>query len=226
MSERPLLFLPVIGLLLAIAPPAQAVLGLGDLVNDPPVEEATAAIQAELGTTNTTLVQIQTADALTAKSVTAPGDPGLFQGVNQFLDAQENLLASAGVSAATMRVIFPGWQALQPDNIAADAAITQAALGTYEVAVQAAQNQAAGFDGEGTYLTSIEAANTSSAGVLQAIQIETEAELAVASQVQMERQLMISLITIEALRDAEELNERAQAGATTAQSANGGVPPQ
>jgi hypothetical protein len=226
MLKRPLLVLPTIGLLVAIATPAHAILGVGDLVSDPPVEINTAAIEVALGIADTSLAAIQASDALTATSVTTPGDPGLYQGVNGFLDAQDSLLTSAGVSSATMQAIFPGWMSLLPDNISANAAITQTGLGTYEAAVQIAQNQAADFDAESTYFASIESANVGSTSLLGATQINTEAAMAVAAQVQMERQLIVALITVEAFRSADELNERAQAGATTAQAANMGVPPQ
>jgi hypothetical protein len=42
----------------------------------------------------------------------------------------------------------------------------------------------------------------------------------------MERQLLVALITVDATRSGDELNERAQAAATAAQSANQGVSPQ
>jgi hypothetical protein len=226
MLKRPGAFIPAIGLLLVIAPPAHAILGAGDLVSDPPVEEATAAIQAELGITNTTLAAIQTSDALTAASVTTPGDPGLYQGVAQYLDGLDSLLTGAGVSAASMAVLFPGWVPLLPDAIPEASTIAATGLATYEAAVQVAQNQAADFDAESTYFASIERANVASTSLLGATQINTEAVMAVATQLQMLRQLEIVHITIDAMHHGEELNEKAQQEATDAQTFNFGVSPQ
>lgn len=217
----------LIGLLwLMLSAPAWAILGVGDIVIDVATEANTAATVVSLGIANATLVAIQTSDATTALSVSTPGDPGLYQGVSQYLDALDGQLTSAGVSAATMSVMFPGWMPLLPDAIPQDSMIATTGLATYQAAVQVAQSQAADFDAENTYLTSIERANTTAPGLLAAVQINTEAQLATATQIQMLRQLTVSLITIEALRNAEELNERAQAGATNAQAISMGVSPQ
>jgi len=62
--------------------------------------------------------------------------------------------------------------------------------------------------------------------LLQAVQINTEAQLAVAQQIQLLRQLEVSYITLDAAKAGEELNERAQTEATSAQAANLGVSPQ
>jgi hypothetical protein len=226
MAKKPSRLIPALGLLLATVAPAHAILGVGDLVSDPPVEEATAAIQAELGITNITLSGIQTSDALTAASVTTPGDPGLYQGVSQFLDGLDTLLTGAGVSASTMAVLFPGWVPLLPDAIPEDEQNVSASLATYAAAMQVAQNQAADFDGEDTYVAGIESANLAQTSLLGAVQILTEAVLADVSQGQMLRQLVIAQITIEALHHSEELNEKAPQEATDAQSFNFGVSPQ
>jgi hypothetical protein len=200
-----------------ISAPAYAQFG-GTLVSDPLTEQNTGATVTALGTANATLAQIQTSDALTAASVTTPGDPGLYQGVAQYLDGLDSLLTGAGVSAASMAVLFPGWVPLLPDAIPEDETIATVGLTTYENAIQAAQTQAADFDAENTYLASIESANVGSASLLGAVQINTEAQLATATQIQMLRQLVIAQITVEALRNSEELNERAQQGATDAQA--------
>lgn len=226
MTKKPSILIPAIGLLLARVAPAHAILGVGDLVSDPPVEEATAAIQAELGVTNITLTAIQTSDALTAASVTTPGDPGLYQGVSQFLDGLDGLLTGAGVSASSMAVLFPGWVPLLPDAIPEDEQIAATGLATYEAAVQVAQNQAADFDSENNYLAGIESANLGQTSLLGAVQINTEAQLATCNQIQMLRQLVIAQITVEGFQHGEELNERSQQEATDAETWNLGVPPQ
>jgi hypothetical protein len=212
--------------ILAISSPAYAILGVGDLVSDPPVEANTLLTATELGVADTSLASIASSDALIATSVTTPCDGGLYTGVSQYLDGLDGLLTGAGVSQAAMAAMFPGWVPLLPDAIPADATIVTVGLGTYEAAVQIAQNQAQDFDSEGTYLASIEAQNASATGVLCAQQMQTEATLALASQIQMLRQLLITHITIDALRSSEELNEKAQQKATDAQTFNFGVSPQ
>jgi hypothetical protein len=226
MLKRLFQIIPALGFLLVLAPPAHAILGAGDIVSDPATEANTAETAAALGTANATLSAIQASAATTALSVTTPGDPGLYQGVSQYLDTLNGELTGAGISAAVMAVMFPGWVPLLPDAIPQDASIATMGLATYQAAVQVAQTQATDFDAESVYLASIESANVGSTGLLQAIQISTEAQLATATQIQMLRQLMISLITIEALRNSEELNERAQAGATSAQTISLGISPQ
>jgi hypothetical protein len=208
-----------------ISAPAYAQFG-GTIVSDPLTEQNTGATVTALGTANATLAQIQTSDAATALSVTTPCDPGLYTGVSQYLDGLGTLLTGAGVSSAAMAAMFPGWLPLFPDAIPADATIAAAGLGTYEAAVQVAQSQAADFDSENTYLAGIEAQNVSATGLLCAQQMGTEAALALAAQVQMLRQLVVTSITVDALDHAETLNERAQQEATDAQAFNFGVPPQ
>ena len=215
----------LIGLLwLMLSAPAWAILGVGDLVSDPPTETNTAATVAALTTTNSTLAAIQSADALTATSVTSPGGAGLFQGVAGFLDSLDSNFAN-GVTAASFATIFPGWQALPPDVIPAASTIATTSLATYQAAMQTAQGQAHDFDTEDAHFAQLEGDNAQATSVLAALQANTEAQLATAQQVQMERQLLVALITVESTKAGEEINERAQGQATTAQAANLGVSP-
>ncbi len=216
----------VIALLLVFgATPASAQFG-GSLVSDPLTEQATAQTASAVNQTNAELQQDVTINTQTAASVTTPGDAGLFQSVSAFLDSLDANFNGTIDSAQIFTALFPGWVPLPADAIPQGATITTKALATYNAALAAAQTQAAGFDAEGTHLGSIEAANLKSTGLLQAIQINTEAQLAVAQQVQLLRQLEVSHITLEATKAGEELNERAQTEATSAQAANLGVSPQ
>ncbi len=226
MPKRLLQVISALVFLLVLVPSAHAILGAGDIVSDPATEANTAETAAAVGTANATLSTIQASANTTALSVSRPRDPGLYQGVSQYLDTLDGELTGAGINAAVMAVMFPGWVPLLPDAIPQDAAIAKMGLATYQAAVQVAQTQATDFDAESVYLASIEGANVGSTGLLQAVQISTEAQLATATQIQMLRQLLISLITIESLRNSEELNERAQAGATSAQTISLGISPQ
>jgi hypothetical protein len=225
MYRRTFQLIAVGSLFLAVADPAWALFGVGDLVSDPPTETNTANTVGALGTANSTLAGIATSDSAIATSVTTPGGAGLFQGVARFLDIL-NANFNKTVNAQVFSAIFPGWAPLPLDAIPQDRTIATVALATYQAALQIAANQAADFDAEDSHFGTIEAANGTSGSVLQAIQSNTEAVLAAAQQTQMERQLLITLITVEATRSGEELNERAQQGATAAQAANQGILPQ
>jgi hypothetical protein len=195
-------------------------------VSDAPVEANTTTMVGQLNTANGALASIATADQAVAASVTTPCDAGLYTGVAQYLDGLDGLLTGAGLSPSAMAAVFAGWLPLPLDVVPTASSIATLGLGTYEAAVQVAQSQAADFDAENTYLASIESQNVGAAGVLCAMQVQTEAQLAVAAQLQMLRQLLVTSITVNALDHAETLNERAQSAATTAQAINLGVSPQ
>jgi conjugal transfer/entry exclusion protein len=99
------------------------------------------------------------------------------------------------------------------------------ALNTYAGALTAAQQQAQNFPKEDAQLNQIEAASSQSTALLQALQANTEAQLAVVQQIQRERELLIALINMQAVHYAEDLDERGQAAATTAMALNLGVAP-
>jgi hypothetical protein len=205
-----------------ISAPAHAQLA----VSDAPVEANTTTMVGQLTSADNTLSAIASSDAAIATSVTTPCDGGLYTGVAQYLDGLDGLLSGAGVSPAAMATVFAGWLPLPLDVIPTAASIATLGLGTYEAAVQVAQSQAADFDAENSYLASIESQNVGATGVLCAMQMQTEAQLALAAQLQMLRQLLVTSITVDALDHAETLNERAQSAATTAQAINLGVSPQ
>jgi len=212
-------------LLMLSAAPASGQFG-GSLVSDPPTEQATAQTASELNQTNTTLQQDLRANSLTAASVTTTGDSGLFQSVSAFLDSLDGNFNGGINSGQIFAAIFPGWTPLPADAIAQSASVTAKTMATYIDALNAAQGQAASFDTEENHLGSIESANLGASGLLQAVQINTEAQLAVAQQIQLLRQLEVSHITLDATKAGEELNERARTAATSAQAANLGVSPQ
>jgi hypothetical protein len=225
MYKRTIQIIAAGSLFLAVADPAWALFGVGDLVSDPPTETSTANTVGALGTANSTLRGIAASDSSIATSVTTAGGAGMFQGIAGFLDALDAKFNNT-VNAQVFNAIFPGWMPLPADAIPIDRAIATTGLATYQAALQIAAQQSGDFDVEDTHFGTIERANASSAAVLQAIQVNTEAILALGQQLQMERQLLVALITVDATRSGDELNERAQAAATAAQSANQGVSPQ
>jgi P-type conjugative transfer protein TrbJ len=150
----------------------------------------------------------------------------LFQSVSAFLDSLDGNFNGGINSGQIFAAIFPGWLPLPTESIPQVASVTTKTLATYSAALNAAQSQAASFDAEENHLSSIESANLGAAGLLQAVQINTEAQLAAAQQIRPLRQLEVSHITLDATKAGEELNERARTEATSAQAANLGVSPQ
>jgi hypothetical protein len=87
------------------------------------------------------------------------------------------------------------------------------------------QSQAADFGPEDSHLGAIESCNAGAASILMAMQCNTEAQLAVAQQVQLERQLLMTSITAQVVEAGEALDERVQVQAANAVNFNLGVMP-
>jgi hypothetical protein len=194
-----------------IAAPAYAVLGVGDTVFDP-----TMFAQQTL--------QLNT-ETITTGALTTPGGAGIWQSNAAYLASLDGNLVGGINSAQLFAGNFPGWSALPANATQVAKQVSTIALKTYVGALAAAQQQAAGFSNEDSHLAAIETDNQFATGVLRAVQANTEAQLAVAQQVQLLRQLVVMQITLEATRAGEELNERTQAQATSAMSYNLGIAP-
>ena len=202
-----LLLVPAI---LLIAAPARAQFG-GLTVFDPAMYgQQTQQLQAE---------------GLTASALTTPGGAGLWQSNAGYLASLASNLNGGINSPQLFAGNFPGWMALPPNATQLSKQVSAITLKTYAGALSAAQQQAAGFPNEDSQLAAIETGNQNATAVLQAIQVNTEAQLAVAQQIQLLRQLVVIQVTLEATKAGEELNERAQAQATAAKSANLGIDP-
>jgi hypothetical protein len=204
-------YLIITGAFILLAAPAYALFGIGDVVFDPTMyAQQTLQLQAE-GTT--------------AGALTTPGGAGLWQSNAGYLASLGSNLNGGINSAQVFGSNFPGWSALPSNSTQLAKQVSAITLKTYVGALSAAQQQAAGFGNEDNQLGAIEADNQYATGVLRAVQANTEAQLAVAQQVQLLRQLVVTQITLEATKAGEELNERTQAQATSAQSINLGVAP-
>jgi P-type conjugative transfer protein TrbJ len=164
-------------------------------------------------------------ESLTTGALTTPGGAGIWQSNAGYLASLGSNLNGGINSAQLLSGNFPGWVALPATATQNAKQVATVALATYAGALAAAQQQAAGFSNEDSHLGAIETDNQFVTGVLQAVQANTEAQLAVAQQVQLLRQLVVMQITLEATRAGEELNERAQGQATSATSYNLGVAP-
>ncbi len=198
---------------LLFATPARAQLA----VSDAPVEASTA----DMDTVQEPGILAQ--DTLSATSLTTGGGGGLFTPIGPMLSNWTSNLNQGINDPSALEEVFPGWEPLNPTAAQDAAAITQLALNTYAGAMAICNAQEGDFGNEDAVLSQIEADSSQATAVLQAVQANTEALLAVAQQMQLSRQLQAIQTTMEAVHNSEELNERAQAGATTQESLALGV---
>ena len=169
---------------------------------------------------------------LAAQNTTA-GDAGLWQSQLGFLNGLSSTMGQSGGlcyaspnAAQQFKADFPG-AAPPPLNAAQHmqqlAALT---LGTLDGALGVAQQQAAHFQYEDQQLAALEARNASVSGRLQAAQVTNEILLAQAQQLQLMRQLLITLINAEAVYRGARLSTDTQGVMQTSQFLNaGGVEP-
>lgn len=175
------------------------------IVSDPPVEQATT----DMDTVQfPALIQQDTA---TATSVTTPEGQGNFTPINDYNNNLTSQLFS-NINSTDFPVDFPGWVPLPIQATVIAKQITTDVLATYANAIAIAQSQSSALGTDN--LSSIEQVSTSTTSLLAAVQANTDAILAVAQGIQAERQLLATLITVEATKAAEELNEKAQEQAT------------
>jgi P-type conjugative transfer protein TrbJ len=164
---------------------------------------------------------------------TATGDAGTWQSQLGFLNSLAGAMSESGGlcyaspnAAQQFKADFPG-AAAPPVNAAQQmrqlAALT---LGTLGGALAVAQQQAAHFQYEDQQLAALEAKNAGVSGRLQAAQVTNEILLAQAQQLQLIRQLLITLINAEAVDRGARLSTDAQGVAQASQFLNaGGVEP-
>jgi P-type conjugative transfer protein TrbJ len=164
-------------------------------------------------------------NSVTARSLITGGGAGTFQSNASYLNSLGQNLAHGISDPQAFAANFPGWLALGPDAAQTAKQVSSAAMNTYVGAFSVAQQQANGFASEDSHLTEIEGRNQTVQSVLQAIQVNTEAQLANAQQTQLMRQLLVTQITMDAIAHAEQLNEHARAEATAAKSFNLGSEP-
>jgi hypothetical protein len=189
-------------------------------VSDAPVEAGIADLQ----TVQVPGILKQT--AASALSLTTPGGAGIWTRQSVYLGHLMDALASGGVvDPQTFASIYPGWFSPGPAAIYAAENVVTKTLNTYAAALTVVKSQATDFATEDTSLGAVEACNSRAAAVLQAIQCNTEAQLAIAQQIQLERQLMMTLIATTAVGNGEQLNGIAQQQAANAVYYNFGQMP-
>jgi hypothetical protein len=209
----------IVGAVVSLAWPAHAQLGgsavdiTGDEVT---VSTADQSADSSLGDIDTQTAAIDT-------SITSGGGGGDYRPNSQYITSLDQHLFS-GINSQNFNTWFPGWQALpanSTDTVAKP--MTNTVLTTYGQALATAQSQVQELEGEN--FSNIEGTSSQTTNLLAAVQANTEAVLADVQEQQYARQLLATLITVEATKAGEELNERAQAEATDAMSFNGGTMP-
>jgi len=208
---------------LAWPPTAHAQFGGSAVITIPGSVTSDQAAESSLADIDTAqLPAILQQDTTAAVSLTTPGGSGfytpnasLISGLDQQLFAQ--------INSQDAGTLFPGFQPLPSYTIPALKAVSSATLQTYANALAAAQSQDAELTGEN--FGRIESASAGTTYTLTAIQANTEAALQVASELQYVRQLLITLIEIEATKASEEMNERSQEAATSSVHFDGGTTP-
>jgi hypothetical protein len=162
-------------------------------------------------------------DTTTATSVTTGGGGGDYQPNSSYIANLDQSLFS-GINNQNFNTWFPGWQALPANSTdTVSIPLTTTVLQTYGQALGLAQSQEQELEGEN--FSNIESVSTTTTDLLTAVQANTEAVLADIQEHQYMRQELATLITIEATKAGEELNERAQQSATNAMSFNLGTAP-
>jgi hypothetical protein len=159
-------------------------------------------------------------NAVAARSLITPGAVAFQSNAGYLQSLQQNL--GRGISSQQFPNTFPGWSPLGPNAAQTAKQIADAALTTYAGAISVAEQQGQNFAAEDAQLARISAQSHAVPSVLAAIQANTDAALANAQQTQLLRQQLNALIVIEATKAAFQLNNLAQAGATTAKSHNMG----
>jgi hypothetical protein len=174
---------------------------------------------------DSSLSDIDTQTSAIDTSVTTGGAAGLWQPQDSDL-TQLNANLNQGIDTAQkFAANFTGWQPLPANAATMIKNLTTLSLNTYGGALTVAQQQVQGFQAEDSQLANIEQENQGITSMLQGQQLIVEAILALCQQIQRERQLMTTLINLEAVSHAEQLQERAAAGATDATFLNLGVTP-
>jgi P-type conjugative transfer protein TrbJ len=214
--------LRIVALLLIAVSPARAQFGgscgCPVIVSDPEVYGR----QGEQLTQETRIADLATQN-------TASGDSGLWQSQLGFLNGLGNTMSQSGGlcysspnASQQFKADFPG---ITPPPLNAAQHMQQLAaltLGTLGGALGAAQQQAAHFQYEDQQLAALEARNAGVTGRLQAEQVTNEILLAQAQQLQLIRQLLITLINAEAVDRGARLSTDTQGVLQASQFLNAG----
>jgi P-type conjugative transfer protein TrbJ len=164
---------------------------------------------------------------------TTTGGSGFWQSQLGFLNGLGTTMTQSGGlcyaspdAAQQFRADFPGTVPPLVDPAQHMQQLAALTLGTLGGALAAAQQQAAHFQYEDQQLSALEAKNAGVTGRLQAAQVTNEILLAQTQQLQLLRQLLMTLINAEAVYQGARLNSDVQGVAQASQflKAGGDVP--
>lgn len=151
-------------------------------------------------------------DSAIATSVTTGGGAGNYTPIGGYI-ANLNQQLFSGINNQNFAGNFPGWVPLPNNSTLTAEALVKTTLTTYQASIALAQSQEQELEGEN--FTAIEQAAANTTNVLTALQALTDATLQVAQEIQYERQLMATLITVESTQAAQRLSAKAQEVATS-----------
>ena len=164
-----------------------------------------------------------------ASSVTVGGGAGLYNSQAGYLDSLTNAMGQN--IAGNIQADFPGEEVLPPDTTNLVLQLSSDSLHTYYNAWSVADSVQANMDGDDGALAQIEQLNQSlgqnllgnGPALLAAVQLNTEATLHVAQELQIANELHAVEVKMHAVEHAEVLNEKTQAHATEATAREWGV---
>lgn len=172
--------------------------GQNVITEDDPTEQNTSGILQQ--------------DSTIATSVTTGGGAGNYTPIGGYI-ANLNQQLFSGVNNQNFAGNFPGWVPLPDTSTLTAEALVKTTLTTYQASIALAQSQEQELEAEN--FTAIEQTAANTTNVLTALQALTDATLQVAQEVQYERQLMATLITVESTQAAQRLSAKAQEEATS-----------
>jgi len=146
-------------------------------------------------------------DSTIATSVTTGGGGGNYTPIGGYITSNDTQLFR-GINNQNFNGNFPGWVPLSNTSTITAEAITKTTLTTYQASIALAQSQEQELEGEN--FSNIEQASSQTNNLLTAVQANTEAVLADVQEQQYTRQLLATLITIEATQAAQKLSAIAQ----------------
>jgi hypothetical protein len=177
----------------------------GSVTQDATTEQNTAPIP-----------QILQEDTTSASSLSTAGGAGYFQPQSPFLNSLMQTLGSGIPNAATYAAYFQGWVDFGANAATLAASIAGAIVQSDENTLTVYQSQAGDFAAEDQVASNVETCNQTAGAtqsVLYALQCNTEAQLLVYQQLQLQRQLTITRGINEVVHGAYDFNADAQSGA-------------
>jgi hypothetical protein len=184
-------------------------------VVDAPTETATAKTAAAMTQANQTLDQIQHQATMTAQSLTVGYGGSRYASQLDLLNSLMQTATSGVADADSFKALFTGWKDLGENRAQVGAQQTAVGLKTFASAISVAFNQANHFAAEERQFQKLSAC-ISAQGItaVQAQQCDGDIGLFVAQQIQLERQLQITQIVMNAVSDGWMLSSIAQVGAS------------